>query len=67
VVGDDDVGGLGGGDAGIQRPDIPDGQHAPMTSAAVKLGTEDGAIPAKMAENIRPTAIAGLAPPSGEL
>src|SRR5580700_5118777 len=33
----------------------------PITSANTKAGTEDGAIPAKVLENIRPTAIAGLA------
>ena len=33
----------------------------PMTWATTKAGTEDGAIPAKVAENIRPTVIAGLA------
>src|ERR1700738_4390523 len=33
----------------------------PRTWAAMKPGTEDGAMPAKVAENIRPTVIAGLA------
>ena len=33
----------------------------PTISAAMKLGTDEGAIPAKVSENIRPTAIAGLA------
>src|ERR1022692_5072158 len=33
----------------------------PMIWAAMNAGTEDGAIPAKVSENIRPTAIAGLA------
>src|SRR5258708_36359750 len=33
----------------------------PMTSAAMKLGAEDGAIPAKVSENMRPTVIAGFA------
>jgi len=32
-----------------------------MIWAAMKLGTEDGAIPANVAENIRPMVIAGLA------
>ena len=35
---------------------------APPTScAATKAGTEAGAMPAKVSENIRPTLIAGLA------
>ena len=33
----------------------------PTTWAATKLGTDDGAIPAKVSENIRPTVMAGLA------
>ena len=33
----------------------------PTTWAAMKAGTEDGAIPANELENIRPTVIAGLA------
>src|SRR6202020_189162 len=32
-----------------------------MTWAAMKAGTEAGAIPAKVSENIRPTVMAGLA------
>lgn len=33
----------------------------PSTWATMKLGTEDGAIPAKLSENILPTVMAGLA------
>ena len=33
----------------------------PTICAAMKTGTDDGAIPAKVFENIRPTVIAGLA------
>ena len=33
----------------------------PMIWAAIKGGTEDGAIPAKLLENTRPTVMAGLA------
>ena len=33
----------------------------PSTWAATKLGTDDGAIPAKVLENMRPTVMAGLA------
>ena len=33
----------------------------PTIWAAMKLGTDDGAIPAKVLENIRPTVMAGLA------
>jgi hypothetical protein len=32
-----------------------------MISATMKAGTDEGAIPAKVLENIRPTAMAGLA------
>ena len=32
-----------------------------MTSAPMKAGTDDGAMPAKVLENMRPTAMAGLA------
>ena len=32
-----------------------------MTCAPMKAGTDDGAIPAKVAEKIRPMVIAGLA------
>src|ERR1035438_7474712 len=39
----------------------PTARTPPMTWAAMKARTEDGAIPAKVAENIRPTVIAGLA------
>src|ERR1039457_7017408 len=39
----------------------PTARAPPMTSAAMKPGTEDGAIPAKVSENIRPAAMAGLA------
>ena len=34
---------------------------APTTWAAMNGGTDDGAMPAKLSENIRPTVIAGLA------
>ena len=33
----------------------------PTTWAATKAGTDDGAIPAKVLENMRPTVMAGLA------
>jgi len=33
----------------------------PRLCAAMKLGTEDGAMPAKVSENIRPIVVAGLA------
>ena len=33
----------------------------PRIWAAMKLGTEDGAMPAKVSENIRPMVMAGLA------
>ena len=40
----------------MSTPAIP-----PPTCAARNKGTDDGAIPAKVSENIRPTSIAGLA------
>ena len=40
----------------IATPAIP-----PITCAAMKAGTEDGTIPAKLLENMRPMVIAGLA------
>jgi hypothetical protein len=36
-------------------------RRPPTTSADTNTGTEGGAIPAKVFENIRPNAIAGLA------
>ena len=57
-----DFGGLRRRDVGVQRP-----QHADRDDAADRAarrrrpGTEAGAIPAKVSENIRPTLIAGLA------
>ena len=61
-VGEDDVGGFGWRDRGIQRPDDRHaGDRPPRICAAIKGGTEDGAIPAKVSENIRPMVIAGLA------
>ena len=39
-----------------RTPAIP-----PPTCAAMNTGADDGAIPAKLLENIRPTVIAGLA------
>ena len=41
--------------------------RAPTTCAPMKGGTEDGAMPAKVAENIRPMVIAGLAKPVEEV
>ena len=47
---------------GVQRLDDPDGQRTPpRTWAPMKAGAEDGAIPAKVSENIRPMVMAGLA------
>ena len=38
------------------KPTMP-----PRTWAAINVGAEEGAIPAKVAENIRPTVMAGVA------
>ena len=60
-MGDDDASGVGGGDGGIQRLDDRDGQRSADDLRADELTTEDGAIPAKVSENIRPMVMAGLA------
>ena len=39
----------------------PTATTPPTTWAPTKLGTDEGAIPAKVLENIRPTVMAGLA------
>src|SRR5262245_54636296 len=39
----------------------PTARTPPRICAAMKLGADDGAMPAKVAENIRPMVIAGLA------
>ena len=39
----------------------PMARAPPMIWATMKLGADDGAIPAKVSENIRPMVIAGLA------
>ena len=58
---EDDVGGFGLGYPGIQKSDESEGHQTADDWAHMKLGTDDGAIPAKVSENIRPTVIAGLA------
>ena len=50
-----------GGDAGIQGPDDHDGQGAADDLGGDEAGADEGAMPAKVLENIRPTVIAGLA------
>jgi hypothetical protein len=47
--------------AGYSTLITPAARMPPMTCAATNGGTEDGAIPAKVSENIRPTVMAGLA------
>ena len=47
--------------AGYRMRMITTARPAPMIWAAMKPGTEAGAIPAKVAENIRPMVMAGLA------
>ena len=47
--------------AGYSALITPAARMPPMICAAMKLGTDDGAIPAKVAENIRPMVMAGLA------
>ena len=47
--------------AGYSALMIPAARMPPRICAAMKLGTEDGAMPAKVSENIRPMVMAGLA------
>ncbi len=47
--------------AGYSALIIPIARMPPRICAAMKAGTEDGAMPAKVSENIRPMAMAGLA------
>ena len=47
--------------AGYSALITPAARMPPIICAAMKLGTDDGAIPAKVSENIRPTVMAGLA------
>ena len=61
VVRHDDVGRLGGGDVGIERPDEATANRPPTSWATTNPGTEAGAMPARVSENIRPTVKAGLA------
>ena len=47
--------------AGYSALMIPAARMPPRICAAMKGGTEDGAMPAKVSENIRPIVMAGLA------
>ena len=47
--------------AGYSALITPAARMPPRICAAMKGGTEDGAMPAKVAENIRPMVMAGLA------
>ncbi len=47
--------------AGYSALITPAARTPPMTWAPMKLGTDDGAMPAKVSENIRPMVMAGLA------
>ena len=47
--------------AGYSALMIPTASAPPRICAAMKGGTEDGAMPAKVSENIRPMVMAGLA------
>ena len=59
--------GFGRGDAGIRRLMIATPAMPPMIWAAMKARTEEGAIPAKLLENMRPMVMAGLAKLVGEV
>ena len=61
IVGHRDIGGFGRSHARIEKPMRPIARMPPTTWAAMKVGAEDGAIPAKVLENILPMVIAGLA------
>ena len=60
AVGDDDVGGVGWREPGYSALMTPR-PGAARIWAAMKRGTEDGAMPANVLENIRPMVMAGLA------
>jgi hypothetical protein len=47
--------------AGYKKNTSPSATMSPTTSAPTNEGTDEGAMPANELENIRPTAIAGLA------
>ena len=47
--------------AGYSALMIPIASAPPTIWAAMKAGTDDGAMPAKVSENIRPMVMAGLA------
>ncbi len=47
--------------AGYSTLTTPTASTPPMICAPMKASTEDGAIPAKVSENIRPMVMAGLA------
>jgi hypothetical protein len=49
------------GVTGYSAQTIPTASAPPTAWAAMKLQTDEGAMPAKVFENIRPTVIAGLA------
>ena len=62
VVRDDDFGCDTGSYIGVEHADGRVGGGSPPTSwATTNAGTDAGAMPAKVSENIRPTVIAGLA------
>ena len=62
VVGDDDVGGVGWRDGGVQRLDDPGGQDAAEDLRGDEAAApRTGRCPAKVSENIRPMVMAGLA------
>jgi hypothetical protein len=60
-VRDDVADGLGRGERRVQELDDEYPAIPPPAWAAMNAGAEDGAIPAKVPENMRPTVIAGLA------
>ena len=58
---DDDPGGSAGVSAGYKNLMMSTPAMPPPTWAAMNNGAEEGAMPAKVSENMRPMVIAGLA------
>ena len=57
----DDLGRDRGPDVGVEHADDRVGDRPPTSWATTNAGTDAGAMPANVSENMRPTVIAGLA------
>ena len=61
IVRHQDRRGVGGCEVRVEAPDHQHGDGAPRSWAPMNAGTDAGAIPANVLENMRPIVIAGLA------